>query len=108
MSVAIKEMGENAQIVHLGDFFRYNDHKNPSWFLSIWCNPIQNKKSSRAFFNGVFCFGKGQLAHGIHRLVGVALLCQILRIFQRFHRSLCTIIKLFECVQIIKDLICTN
>lgn len=47
MSVAIKEMGENAQIVHLGDFFRYNDHKNPSWFLSIWCNPIQNKKSTR-------------------------------------------------------------
>ena len=45
MSLGIKGLGENAQVVHLGDFFRYNKH--PDWSLSLWCNPIQDKKSTR-------------------------------------------------------------
>ena len=41
----IKGFGDNSLIVHIGDFFRYNNV--PDWSLTLWCHPIQDKKHTR-------------------------------------------------------------
>ena len=41
----IKELGNDALIVHIGDFFRYTNL--PDWRVTLWCYPIQNKKHTR-------------------------------------------------------------
>jgi hypothetical protein len=43
MSVAIKEMGENAQIVHLGDFFDTTTIKTPVGFCRFGAIPFKIK-----------------------------------------------------------------
>ncbi len=42
---AIKGFGSDATIVHIGDFFRYNNV--PEWSISVWCWPTQDKKYTK-------------------------------------------------------------
>ena len=42
---SIKGFGKDATIVHIGDFFRYNNV--PEWSIAVWCWPTQDKKHAR-------------------------------------------------------------
>ncbi|GIA21354.1 transposase [Vibrio cholerae] len=41
----IKGFGDDSLVVHIGDFFRYNNVSD--WSLALWCRPIQEKKYTR-------------------------------------------------------------
>lgn len=41
----IKGFGDDSLVVHIGDFFRYNNVAD--WSLALWCRPIQDKKHTR-------------------------------------------------------------
>lgn len=41
----IKSFGDDSLVVHIGDLFRYNNV--PDWSVSLWCQPIQEKKHTR-------------------------------------------------------------
>ncbi|MCR4534549.1 Tn7-like element transposition protein TnsE [Shewanella xiamenensis] len=43
--IKIKGFDDDVTIVHIGDFFRYNNVSY--WSIGLWCNPVQDKKFTR-------------------------------------------------------------
>jgi hypothetical protein len=41
----IKGFSDDSLVVHIGDFFRYNNVSD--WSIALWCRPIQEKKYTR-------------------------------------------------------------
>jgi len=56
----IKELGNDALIVHIGDFFRYTNL--PDWRVTLWCYPIQKKKHTR--LSNLPLLSRGKLLNG--------------------------------------------